>query len=94
MSRRAPHIVPGDVSVADAAHRLGLSLNRFLELRTALERRGFPLPDPTTGLYDIDAIDVWRRSRNPHLYDLTGAPQAMDARAGEVERRLRAFRGG
>lgn len=94
MSRRAAHIVPGDVSAADAAHRLGLDLRRFTDLLPDLLRRGFPSSDPTTGMYDLDAIDAWRRSRHAGLFSLTGPSGAVDARSGIVRRRIEERRNG
>jgi len=76
-----------------AARRLGLSLEAFREALPSLAMRGFPQADPTTGNYDLDAIDAWRRSRNPQLFGLTPAPAAHDARA-VVRQRLREVSGG
>ncbi len=60
------------------------------EFRHALERgpgggagllaRGFPGADPTTGNFDLDAIDAWRRARYPQLFRLTGEAHALNAR--------------
>jgi hypothetical protein len=57
--------------------------------------RGFPCADPTTGLYDLEAIDAWRRRRNPHLFtiSLTGSVEARDA-GDVVMARLEAARRG
>jgi hypothetical protein len=63
-----------------AARRLGLTIPKFLELLPFLCERGFPPADPTTGNFDLDAIDEWRRSRYPHLFP-TAAEFARDARA-------------
>jgi hypothetical protein len=63
-----------------AARRLGLPTSKFLELLPILCERGFPAADPTTGNFDIDAIDEWRRSRYPHLFP-TAVEFARDARA-------------
>jgi hypothetical protein len=71
---------PRDVPRSLAARRLGLSEERFTDALPELLARGFPAPDPTTGLYDLDAIDAWRRGRNPHLF-LTAPSQARDARS-------------
>ena len=56
---------------------------------------GFPQAHPTTGLFDLEAIDAWCRRRNPHLFQpsLTAQPQARDAR-DVVRERLERFRGG
>ena len=90
----ARRIEPGDIPPSAAARRLGLALDTFQAKRDALERRGFPKPDPTTELYDLDAIDAWRRARHPHLFGLTGVPAAVDARTGIVATRLKAGAGG
>lgn len=61
-----------------AARRLSLTLSEFRECLPDLYRRGFPKPDETTGMYDLDAIDEWRRQRHPKLF-LTSGPSPMDA---------------
>ncbi|SEE05739.1 hypothetical protein SAMN05444161_4740 [Rhizobiales bacterium GAS191] len=65
----------GDVPSTTAARRMGLTETEFLHALPSLLTRGFPRADPTTGNFDIDAIDEWRRRRHEHSY---GAPQ--DAR--------------
>lgn len=81
---------PADVTSAKAARRLSLTETRFQELLPELIKRGFPAPDPTTGMYDLDAIDLWRRSRHPRLYGLTpiasSAEPKQAAGAGMGER--------
>ena len=62
---------PADVPEEKAARRLHLTLERFREVLPKLRVRGFPEPDPDTGMYDLEAIDLWRRGRNPRLYGLT-----------------------
>ncbi len=57
----------GDVPPATAARRMGLSLDAFRDALPELIARGFPQADETTGNFDLDAIDTWRRTRNPHL---------------------------
>jgi hypothetical protein len=57
--------------------------------------RGFPQADPTTGNFDLAAIDRWCDARHPHLF----GGRAMQARdAGDVVSdrltKLRAGRGG
>lgn len=85
----------GDVPPVVAARRIGLSLDAFNEALQGLIVRGFPPADPTTGNYDLDAIDAWRRGRYPHLFkpDLTLAPTARHARDVVAERVAR-IRGG
>lgn len=77
----------GDVPPIVAARRLGLTLDRFWEALPDLKERGFPQQDPTTGNFDLDAVDAWRRSRYPQLFQLTTAPSARDAK-DVVEDRL------
>jgi hypothetical protein len=83
----------GDVPPGAVAQRLGLSLADFEAYRPELERRGFPLPDPTTGRYCMEAVDRWRLRRHLNLFpELTVAPGAVHA-AVVVDDRLRAMEG-
>ena len=73
------------------AELLGLSLTDFKARQPALRERGFPEPDPTTGLYCIEAVDRWRLRRHSNLFpELTAAPAAAHAEAvfGERMRRF------
>jgi hypothetical protein len=85
----------GDVPPAVAARRIALTLPVFNERLPQLLARGFPPADPTTGNYDLDAIDRWRKSRYPHLFPetLTVAPTARDA-SDVVRTRLAGMHGG
>jgi hypothetical protein len=75
------------------AQRLGLPLADLERFRPDLERRGFPRPDSTTGLYCIEAVDRWRLRRFPRLFpELTASPTAVDAEA-VFEQRMRQFHG-
>ncbi|MGA0564122.1 hypothetical protein ACO2RV_16885 [Ancylobacter sp. VNQ12] len=69
-------VEPRDVPAAKAARRLHLTLVEFEAARPALHARGFPQPDPTTGMYDLKAIDGWMDSRS----NLTGHSVARDSR--------------
>ncbi|WP_152527605.1 MULTISPECIES: hypothetical protein [unclassified Afipia] len=69
---------PGDIPAEKAARRLHISLVRFNELLPNLLKRGFPAADPDTGNFDLDAIDQWRRLRNPHLFSLAPAEKAEE----------------
>lgn len=69
---------PRDIPAGKAARRLHLSLSEFREMLPALYKRGFPKPDETTGMYDLDAIDAWRHRRHPHLFLTTDTP-SVDA---------------
>lgn len=84
----------GDVPPAVAARRLGLSLAQFEDALPDLQRRSPPFPsaDPTTGNFDLEAIDTWRRARYPHLF-LTSPQTARDARS-VVRDRMRGNAGG
>lgn len=72
----------GDCPPIAAARRLWLTLEEFTAQLPELMQRGFPPADPTTGNYDLDAIDAWRRSRYPQLFrqPLTLATTARDAK--------------
>jgi hypothetical protein len=62
---------PGDIPADKAARRLHLTPERFAELLPELQRRGFPAADPTTGMFDLDAIDLWRKGRHATMRGLT-----------------------
>jgi hypothetical protein len=62
---------PGDVPTEKAARRLHLTAARFAELLPDLIARGFPPADPDTGMYDLEAIDLWRKNRHPPGAELT-----------------------
>ena len=55
----------GDEKVA---RRMGLTAVRFRAVLGPLLARGFPAPDETTGLYDLEAVDRWRKRQLPDLY--------------------------
>ena len=67
---------PRDVPPEKAAWRLHLTLARFNELLPNLIKRGFPEPDPDTGMVDLDAIDLWRKSRHRSAQSLSSVEQA------------------
>jgi hypothetical protein len=88
MSLRAPSIRhrvdPRDVPAEKAARRLGLTSTAFAELSDLLFARGFPRPDPTTGLYDLKAIEDWmdRRSNlTPSVMRATALRESVFAAA-------------
>jgi hypothetical protein len=62
---------PADVPAEKAARRLHLTQAEFEAKLPELLARGFPAPDPTTHMFDLEAIDVWRRARFPRLFRLT-----------------------
>ena len=83
----------GDIPPVAAARRMGLSLDAFRDALPALVARGFPLADETTGNFDLDAIDVWRRTRNPHLFpdclEVSGFPPRSAATIPDVSEVIR-----
>jgi hypothetical protein len=60
---------PGDVPPEKAGRRLGLTLDRFIEVLPRLLARGFPAPDQDTGNFALEAIDQWRKMRTPARID-------------------------
>jgi hypothetical protein len=79
---RFPLTRPRDIPAAEAGRRLGLDPPDFIAKLPNLTARGFPQPDPDTGLFDAVAIDRWCDARHPHLF---GAGSVMGARdAGTV----------
>jgi hypothetical protein len=78
-------VEPRDVPAVKAARRLHLTLTEFEAKKEELFARHFPRPDPTTGMYDLVAIDEWQNARNPQL--LSGASKRpVDARTVAEER--------
>ena len=57
-------IDPRDVPPEIVARHLGLGQADFTGCLPGLLARGFPSPDPTTGNFDIKAIDVWMDFRS------------------------------
>jgi hypothetical protein len=90
------HIEPRDVPLEVAARRLGKTRAEFETALPDLLARGFPQADPTTGNFDLAAIDRWCDGRYPHLFGSGAAMQARDARDVVRDRlaRLRAAHGG
>lgn len=78
-------VEPRDIPPEKAARRLGLTIEAFAELLPRLQSRGFPMSDPDTGNYDLDAIDQWRASR--HRRFLQAVP-TTDHPTGLVASRL------
>lgn len=61
------------------ARRLCLTESQFRDCAPRLFARGFPMPDETTGMYDLEAVDRWRKRQRPDLYpELTPAPAAVE----------------
>jgi hypothetical protein len=80
---------PRDVPLDKAARRLGLTESAFHLVADRLHARGFPRPDPDTGMFDLVAIEDWMNRRS----GLTSIVQARDA-STVVRGRLEAMRGG
>jgi hypothetical protein len=80
---------PGDVPAEMAARRLHLTLAEFQEKLPRLINRGVPAADPDTAMFDLEAIDEWRRARNPQLFGLTTAEKPRDPREVFDERLAR-----
>ena len=82
-------IDPRDVPPAKAARLLGLTLPAFEVALPRLRGRGFPLPDPDTGHFDLKAIEAWMDRRS----GLAMAAEAQDAAVGDFSARLGQLRG-
>ena len=74
-------VEPRDVPPEKVARRLHLTPSEFDALLPALRARRFPNPDPTTGYYDLKAVDAWMDAR-----DLGANSRARDARDGFRDR--------
>ena len=81
-------IDPRDVPLVKAARRLGLTEAEFVNVRDKLFARGFPRPDPDTGLFDLKAIEDWMDRRS----GLVSAIGPRDA-ASVFSSRLEVLRG-
>lgn len=77
-------VEPRDVPDAVAARRLGIELVEFTTRLPALLARGFPYPDPTTGNFDLRAIDTWMDRRSG--IGGTSLPSARHAASVVTER--------
>lgn len=87
------HIEPGDAPAEVAARRMGLSVLQFERALPDLRKRGFPAPDTTTNLYDLQAIDEWRKRRHPQLFGQTDNA-AVNARLVVKDRLARIMENG
>ena len=92
MTTRKTAIQPRDVSDEQAARRLELVVAEFNAKLPNLRARGFPQPDPDTGLFDMVAIDRWCDARHPHLFG-GNVMQARDASV-VVRQRIEKMRAG
>lgn len=83
----------GDGTLSDAGRLLNLSEADMRAKLAALVARGFPQPDDTTGMIDLDAVVQWRRLRHPSLFGLMNhqpSPQGGSLAVAERLRRMRA----
>jgi hypothetical protein len=85
-------VEPRDVPLEVAARRLGKTRSELEAVLPDLMARGFPQADPTTGNFDLAAIDRWCDARYPHLFG-GGTMQARDA-SDVVRDRLAKLRAG
>jgi hypothetical protein len=76
------HVTPRYAPPAIAARKLGLTVAEFQAKLPELLKRGFPVPDPTTKMFDLAAIDRWQDLRHGKLLagDETSGTAAADAR--------------
>jgi hypothetical protein len=81
---------PGDVPLEKAARRLHLTPSEFSEKLPNLLARGFPPADPDTGMFDLDAIDLWRRRRHAAVTELTAAASAAQHAVDPMAERFHA----
>ena len=70
-------VEPGDVPLDKIARRLHLTEAQFRDCAPRLYSRGFPLPDPDTGMYDLEAVDRWRHRRHAVLFPELGTVAAV-----------------
>lgn len=81
---------PGDIAPSLAAKRMGLSARAFACALPELHKRGFPYPDATTGKFDFQAIEAWRRDRHRigtrHPFDADDADTVVASRLATIRR--------
>lgn len=87
------HVQPRCVPAHVAARRLGITLTEFEESLDAMRQLGFPLPDPVTGNYDLEAIDLYINRRNPELFGAVTSGEAVTDH-NVIRGRLAALRSG
>jgi hypothetical protein len=81
-------VAPRDVPISQAARKLHLTVAEFRAKLPELYKRQFPRPDPTTGMFDLVAIDAWQDARNPQVFSGAGNGP-LDARTVAEERLAR-----
>ncbi|MCJ2091111.1 hypothetical protein MKK67_01100 [Methylobacterium sp. J-072] len=81
---------PADIPAEKVARRLHLTIVQFETCKVRLFTRGFPRPDPDTGMYCLEAVDRWRLQRHPTLFpELT--PPGRTATGAAPEKDLAAM---
>jgi len=75
---------PRDVPAEKAARRLHLTPSEFSAKLPELIARGFPAPDPTTGMFDLAAIDAWMDGRHDSAHTSTLTLRKSSSNALEV----------
>lgn len=84
--------IPADITLAEVARRLGLKTEDCRGKLPDLYARGFPQPDPVTYRFDPEAVERWRRLRNPGLFPELSRPQlAKDAKSINIADRIAAL---
>ncbi len=75
---------PRDMPAEKVARRLGLSVARFDQVLERLYSRGFPRPDPDTGMHDSKAVELWMDARSGLTATTSGRepPGSIRARLG------------
>jgi hypothetical protein len=86
-------VTPRDVPPTKAARRLHLTLVEFNRVLPELRRRGFPPADPTTGNYDLAAIERWMDARSGLAEPLTDETKPRDPAQSFRERVARLANG-
>lgn len=59
---------PADIPAEKVARRMHLTIAQFEACKVRLFTRGFPRPDPDTGMYCLEAVDRWRLQRHLALF--------------------------
>jgi len=81
---------PADIPAEKVARRMHLTIVQFDACKVRLFTRGFPRPDPDTGMYCLEAVDRWRLQRHPALFPEL-MPRAAAATGADPEKNLGAM---
>lgn len=68
-------LAPRGISPAKAARYMGLTWADFHKVLPRLSARGYPRPDPDTGMYDLTAINRWMDVQHADNDNLSPADQ-------------------